>query len=151
MTTSIIYSSIGGNTELVVKKVAETLSEEGVLAQIYRSENVDFKCIENQQVWVLASPTYHQGELEKNFQKFLRDCHQFNLENKKFAVIGLGDRKYYSEYLCDSAKILEDFVIEVKGKLVLPSLRIGTNPLPLLNSTVVNWSKRLANTIKSLN
>jgi Flavodoxins len=151
MTTTIIYSSIGGNTELVVKKVGQILCEEGVSTEIFRVENVDFRLFEKRQFWVLASPTYHQGELEKGFQNFLNSFRKLNLENNKFAVVGLGDRRYYSEYLCDSAKILEDFVSEAKGELLLPSLRIGTNPLPLLNSTVVNWSKRLAKAIKSLN
>jgi len=151
MTTTIIYSSIGGNTESVVKKVSQILYETGVLSEVFRVENINFKLIENRQVWVLASPTYHQGELESNFQNFLKHFRKLNLEGNKFAIIGLGDRKYYSEYLCDSAKILEDFVLEIKGQLLLPSLRIGTNPISLLNSTVANWSKKLANIVKSLN
>ena len=143
---NIIYSTIGGNTELVVQKVAELLPED-IEHQIIRVDTASLKDIENCDLIILASPTYGQGTLEAQFPRFLKLI-QSKVENKQFAVIGLGDTKYYPEYLTESGAILEDWVRQNNGQLIIPTLRIGMPPLKFIEKLVPRWVDKL---IESLN
>ncbi len=144
MSVVIVYGSVGGNTELVAQKVYQTLVASGVETVLSRVETTNPKETLKHDIIILASPTYYHGETEANFPSFLHSLKQFNLTGKKFLAIGLGDKKYYPEYLCDAAKVFEDFVEEVGGQLLMPSLRVGTNPVQVLATTIENWAKRVA-------
>jgi flavodoxin len=143
---NIIYSTIGGNTELVVQKVVELLPE-NIERQIIRVDTANLENIENCDLIILASPTYGQGTIEAQFPRFLKLI-QDKVENKKFAVIGLGDTKYYPEYLTESGAILESWVIDNKGVLAIPALRIGMPPLKFIEKLVPRWVDKL---VESLN
>jgi flavodoxin I len=143
----IIFSSIGGNTELVTKKVAKILEFNKHKLTSIRVDNLNPNLIFEYDLTILASPTYNQGTLEDQFKSFISQFRKFSFENKNFAVIGLGDTKYYPEYLTESAGILEKEIINQKGKLVCSSLRIGTNPLKFLDTLVSKWSEKLSSLI----
>jgi flavodoxin I len=143
---NIIYSTIGGNTELVVQKVVELLPE-NIERQIIRVDTASLENIENCDLIILASPTYGQGTLEAQFPRFLKLI-QNRIETKKFAVIGLGDTKYYPEYLTESGAILESWVTDNKGVLAIPALRIGMPPLKFIEKLVPRWVDKL---VESLN
>jgi flavodoxin I len=143
---NIIYSTIGGNTELVVQKVVELLPE-NIEGQIIRVDTASLEDIEKCDLIILASPTYGQGTLEAQFPRFLKLI-QGKIENKKFAVIGLGDTKYYPEYLTESGAILESWVTDNKGILAVPALRIGMPPLKFIEKLVPRWVDKL---VESLN
>jgi flavodoxin I len=138
---NIIYSTIGGNTELVVQKVVELLPE-NIEYRIIRVDTASLEDIENCDLIILASPTYGQGTIEAQFPRFLKLI-QNSVENKKFAVIGLGDTKYYPEYLTESGAILENWVKLNSGQLAIPSLRIGMPPLKFIDKLVPRWVDKL--------
>jgi flavodoxin I len=143
----IIFSSIGGNTELVTKKVATILESKNHKVAFNRVDNLNPNLIFDYDLTILASPTYNQGTLEDQFKSFISQFRKFSFENKNFAVIGLGDTKYYPEYLTESAGILEKEVTNQKGKLVCSSLRIGTNPLKFLDTLVLKWSEKVSSLV----
>ena len=159
----IIYATVGGNTELVVEKVCEVLS----LSQILETPNqenqeleskrkqIDFEIktqrVENSSInqvldsdlTILASPTYGQGTVESHFLPFLKTFEKTSLENKNFAVIGLGSPRFYPEYLTESVTILENSIKKANGNLIVPSMRIGGEVLKILDKIVPNWTKKL--------
>jgi flavodoxin I len=143
---NIIYSTIGGNTELVVQKVAELLPTD-FDTKIIRVDVANEESIIDCDLVILASPTYGQGTLEAQFPRFLKLI-QGKVENKKIAVIGLGDTKYYPEYLTESGTILEDWIKKNNGQLVIPALRIGMPPLKFIEKLVPRWVDKL---VESLN
>jgi flavodoxin I len=143
---NIIYSTIGGNTELVVQKVIELLPE-GIEHRIIRVDTAKLEDIDNCDLVILASPTYGQGTIEAQFPRFLKLILD-KVESKKFAVIGLGDTKYYPEYLTESGAILESWITENKGILAIPGLRIGMPPLKFIDKLVPRWVDKL---VQSLN
>lgn len=134
---NIIYSTIGGNTELVVQKIIELLPED-IMVKSIRVDIATLDDINNCDLIILACPTYGQGTLESHFPPFLKLI-QTQIENKKFAVVGLGDTKYYPEYLTESGAILEEWVKVNKGELVVPALRIGMPPLKFIDKLVPRW------------
>lgn len=140
----IIYSSTGGNTELVVDKVTELLESKGHQISIKRAEESSLGDLTDHDLYILASPTYGHGTLHHDFQKFADQLKDQDLSSKKFAVIGLGDQRYEKEYLLESAKILENLVKDQKGELVHIPLRVLNSPVPHLDSLIVSWIQQLS-------
>jgi len=145
----IIYATVGGNTELVVEKITQILNsqkaEKNLELQII-SKRVDLgnpnEILEND-LTILASPTYGQGTVESHFLPFIKQMNKMDLTNSKLAVIGLGSPRFYPEYLTEAAGILEMEVKKSNGNLIVPSLRIGGEVLKMLDKLVPNWTNKL--------
>ena len=156
----IIYATVGGNTELVVEKVCEVLSLSQILEtpnqemeskrkqinfeiKTQRVENSSINQVLDSDLTILASPTYGKGTVESHFLPFLKTLEKTSLENKNFAVIGLGSPRFYPEYLTESVTILENSIKKSNGNLIVPSMRIGGEVLKILDKIVPNWTKKL--------
>lgn len=142
----IAFSSIGGNTELVVQKVSQIVQlSQKALIDVCRVDSFDItkpELLDEYNCLVLASPTYGQGTIEVHFLPFLKAI-KSKIENKNCAVIGLGDNKYYPEYLTESGAILEKYITDNGGKLLVPALRIGMPPIKFIEKLVPKWVEKL--------
>ena len=145
----IIFSSIGGNTALVVEKVSQTLTDAGILVNTNRVENTDFATIFDNDLVILASPTYGQGNIEEHFIPFAKQMYKLDCSSQKFALIGLGATRFYPEYLTESGAILEEFVTKIKGIQVANTLRISGDPLKVLDKLVPSWCKKIVMALES--
>jgi flavodoxin len=143
MSVLIIYSTIGGNTELAVKKVQQELENKAVKVTIKRVDISDTADFAQAKLIILASPTYGQGSVEAHFLPFLSKMKKVDITTYNFAVIGLGDTKYYPEYLTESAGILEEQVTQAGGNILIPALRIGMPPLKFINRLVPSWVDKI--------
>lgn len=139
----IVYATLSGNTELVVAKVTFELETMGYLVTSKRVERVGVKECSEHRLVILASPTYEQGNVEAHFIPFLKDLSRRDNSQTNFAIIGLGDNKYYPEYLTEAAGIIENIVKTSGGKLVVPALRIGMSPLKYMDKLVPSWVEKL--------
>ena len=148
----IVFSSIGGNTELVVQKVTQLLLEnQKVKLEIVRVDSFDLNSLnilDQYNCLILASPTYGQGTIESHFSPFLKAI-KSKIKDKNCAVIGLGDNKYYPEYLSESGAILEKYVVDNQGILLVPALRIGMPPIKFIEKLVPRWVEKLLLTLES--
>lgn len=147
MEVLIVYSTVGGNTELVVKKVQSVLENSEIQVQLGRPENTNPEILQNYNLVILASPTYNQGTLEDNFKPFLKNWKTAAGQN--FAVIGLGSTQYYPEYLTEAASILESEINTRSGQLFHSSLRIASDPLKILDSLVARWASAIVEKLNS--
>jgi flavodoxin I len=137
----IAYTSIGGNTELVVQKVTEILTQRFEV-NTARVDVLTANSLEEYNCIILASPTYGQGTVEDHMSKYLKLI-KSSTSGKSFAIIGLGDNKYYPEYLSESGAILEKFVTDNGGNLLIPALRIGMPPIKFIEKLVPRWCEIL--------
>jgi flavodoxin I len=143
----IIFSSIGGNTALVVEKVSEILGLQEILVSINRVENTNFETLFENDLVILASPTYGQGNIEEHFIPFSKKLSKLDCSNQKFALIGLGATRFYPEYLTESGAILEEFVTKIKGIQIGNTLRISGDPLKVLDKLVPSWCNKIVNAL----
>ena len=158
----IIYSTVGGNTELVVDKISQVLNEltKGnkeideikseidnkricLTVEIKRVENAIIDDVLTSDLTILASPTYGQGTVEAHFLPFLKILEKTDLSAKNLAVVGLGSPKFYPEYLTESTSILENSIKKAGGNIIVPSMRIGGDVLKILDKIVPSWTNRL--------
>jgi len=144
----IIFGSTGGNTELVCDKVSQILREKKYKVTMQRAEQSNSSDIKKYSYCILASSTYGQGILQDHMLKFIRKCSEVDFKNRKFAVIGLGDNKYSTEYIIESAKILEKTITKNGGLLVVPSLRINKTPVTHLSNEIKKWALDLSKKLK---
>jgi flavodoxin len=142
----IVYGSGGGNTELVCNMIAEKLLKDRSPVRLTRAKVSSFDDLESEaDLYILASPTYGHGQLEKYMGKFIAGykSSDFDMKGKKFAVVGLGDKKYDEDYYIESARILEKFVTENGGELVCESLKIGGCVYNSLEEKVSSFCKSI--------
>lgn len=137
--TKIIYSSVGGNTELVVKYIAKKLNALNFVVDIKRASTATIWDLDGQ-IIIFACPTYNHGELEHYFRKFLDSTDGYRFEkNNLYVVIALGDPIYDKGNLLKSAKMLEDWVRSKNLNLYKNTLRIVGNPVFVLDKIIEPW------------
>lgn len=138
MKTLIVYGSCGGNTKLVCDEVAAILGDCEVLpakvASVERLEKRDFDLL------ILASPTYGHGLLEDYMAAFVAKAGKVDLSGVKAVAIGLGDKKYDSDYHMEAADILTRFLRERGAEVVRHPLEINRSPLPYLENLVRDFA-----------
>jgi len=152
----IFYGTVGGNTQIVCKKVMEILSDNGHdvemnnarYALFESNKNTGFDELLDCDLLVFASPTYGQGQLEPYFEKFLSKIKDVKLIGRKYACISLGDIKYHPEYLLESASIIESFCKEMGMEAVIPALKVVKSPLNVIDTAVKVWAEKLNEQLK---
>lgn len=149
MQIGIIFSSVGGHTEMVVDKVSELLNNNGHTVTKTRVDLVDIESLGHYDLVILASPTYNQGTVEDKFIPFLKTFQTRDFTNRKFAVIGLGSLKYYGEYLTEAATILEEYITKSGGQIVVNSLRINGHPAQFVTNLIPSWVNKLLSKLET--
>lgn len=144
----IIYGSASGNTELVCQHVANLLEENRFRISLVRAKKASSKQFDQADLIILAAPTYEHGLLEYNMRRFIDGLGDIDLKKRHFAVIGLGDDTYDSDYHMESAQILGDFVQNHGGNLLFKPLKISKSPIGQLEGTVREWAEDLIRIIK---
>jgi flavodoxin len=119
----IVYGTASGNTQWVVKYVAESLVEMKFDVKVERCEVSNPSSISEYDLIILASPTYNVGKLQENFEEYYNEFIKLKFPLKKFALIALGNSKMY-DIFGGAKDYLEKGVKQVEGELILPTLMI---------------------------
>lgn len=139
----IIYGTTGGNTLLVCQKLQTFFLEKKQKTILKNCEDCTKEDLYNNDLLILASPTYGHGLLEPNFQKFFLKIQEEDLKQQKCAVITLGDPKYDIDYFLESGQILSKYIESHNGILITDSLKIAKNPMTYLNSWIEKWGQTI--------
>jgi flavodoxin len=140
-TVKIVYSSCGGNTEIVCKLVQEQLAAAHSV-KLLMVKMMKPKDILGADILILACPTYGCGELEPYMEKFIWKAQSLSMPGQRYAIIGLGDVKYHADYVMESANILKEFMVKHEGQELAPALRIANSPLNQF-ARIERWTTRL--------
>lgn len=127
----IVYSSCGGNTEMVCEKVMSVLGEKGHEVEMLKAKLIEPSEIGENDLLIFACPTYGKGELEGYFAKFMKKMVDVDLKDKPCTIIGLGHPKYEPDHHLESVKIINDFLKGKQAKMVHMPLRVSRSPLKL--------------------
>lgn len=101
----IFYGSTEGNTERVVNKIQEALGGENVAKLL----NVDSATAEDMDEFdnlILACPTWEIGELQEDWDNFIDELDDAELDGKKVTFVGLGDADGYPDTFLDALGII---------------------------------------------
>ncbi len=132
-TLRIIYASTSGHTEFVVDTLAKYLKERDpqMVTTLIRAERAMPEDLTKDDLTILASSTWNtgsiEGQLNPHMHAFLMTrAKDMDLRNGAFAVIALGDYRYF--YTAKASDHLSAFIEHHDGKQVLPSLSIINEP-----------------------
>ncbi|GAC14351.1 flavodoxin [Aliiglaciecola lipolytica] len=113
----IFVGSVYGNAQHVAEQVEEMLAEKGHNVELFTEATIDdFK--QTKSVLFISSTT-GQGDIPPNLEFLIMDMRDTMplMEQKPFAVIGLGDSSYGDSY-CGAGKQIFELLVELQGRPV---------------------------------
>ncbi len=112
----VFYSFNTVKTKQQVKKILEAFKgteiEEVNIEEVTEEKFMEFSH------YILAVPTWFDGELPNYWDEFLPSVEDDSLKGKNFALFGGGDQKGYAENFVDGIGILADFLEARGGNIV---------------------------------
>jgi len=139
MKVKILYATEVGTTKYVaeiIKKRFEDLGHQLDIQQV-GSQKV-LPTLEGFELLLLGSPTYYNGQPHDDMVRFLTDFKP-DLTHIQVAIFALGESGY--SHFCGAAEVLEQWVAENQGKLLIPTLKIDGYPSD--PSSISTWVKLL--------
>ena len=108
----IFFGSTDGNTERVVGQVQEEFGGDdvAVLHNVNSATADDFDAYDN---LILACPTWEIGELQEDWDTFIDELDDADLDGKKITYIGLGDADGYPDTFLDALGLIHE---RIEGK-----------------------------------
>lgn len=112
----LFFGSDTGVTEGIAMRIQELLGEDTVeVNEIYEVKPEDF---EPYSKLILGLSTWHDGELQSDWDEFFESFTDIDFTGKTVAIFGLGDQYGYSMYYCDGIGVLGKIVQENGGTLI---------------------------------
>jgi flavodoxin len=138
----IFVGSVYGNAQHVAEEVNTMLSAQGLTSEVFTDPTLnDFKLVSSM---LFISSTTGQGDIPPNLEFFIQDLReQFPLmEQKPFAVAGLGDSSYGETY-CGAGQQIFELLSELQGKPISELLKIDACETLEPEVDVVAWAEKL--------
>ncbi|MDR1672443.1 MAG: flavodoxin [Bacteroidales bacterium] len=98
--TGIFYGSSNGTTEGIAKKIAAKLGVEQ--KDIHDVASAKVNDLDEYEVLLLGSSTWGIGDLQDDWESFIKVLSSANLSGKKVALFGCGDSSSYPDSFCDA-------------------------------------------------
>ncbi|WP_339722949.1 flavodoxin domain-containing protein [uncultured Paraglaciecola sp.] len=138
----IFVGSVYGNAQHVAEEVRTMLSTQGLSSEVFTDPTLDdFKKVSSM---LFISSTTGQGDIPPNLEFFIQDLReQFPLmQQKPFAVAGLGDSSYGETY-CGAGRKIFELLSELQGKPITELLEIDACETLEPEVEVLAWAETL--------
>lgn len=138
----IFVGSVYGNAQHVAEEVNTMLSSQGLASQVFTDPTLnDF---EEVSAVLFISSTTGQGDIPPNLEFFVQDLREQLplMQQKPFAVAGLGDSSYGETY-CGAGRQIFDLLIELQGKPIAELLEVDACETLEPETEVVAWAETL--------
>ncbi len=112
----VFYGSDTGCTEAVMEKLKEIIEDKADFHDVSGVKNKDDLLAYSH--LILAIPTWYDGELQSDWESFFPDFQKIDFEERKIAIVGLGDQIGYGEFFVDGIGILAKAAMEQQAQLV---------------------------------
>ncbi len=97
----VLYGSSTGNTKSIAEKIGSLLS-----CSVYDVANNPINEVEHADLLVLGTSTWGFGDLQEDWDSFLKSLTKIDLKGKTIALFGLGDSSTYSDTFVDGMGII---------------------------------------------
>lgn len=114
MTIGLFYGSTNGNTQEAAEKIAENLGADTYdVGKLKGTEELQkYDCL------ILGTSTWYDGDLQDDWDSYLKQLKQSDLKGKKVAFFGLGDQEGYGSDFVSAMRILYDAVLSQGGTTI---------------------------------
>tara|TARA_B100000902_G_C27151101_1_gene833783 strand:+ start:512 stop:1051 length:540 start_codon:yes stop_codon:yes gene_type:complete len=117
MKVGMFWGSDTGATEAVADIIVNYLSPDLNVESIEISRTNTDKISEFEWL-ILGLSTWHDGELQSDWDIFFNKFCEINFSGKTVALFGLGDQAGYSDYFIDGVGIIAKQVLQAGGKII---------------------------------
>ena len=121
----IAYATYSSGTDLATQVIYDILQKDHTVEK-KDIRDITEKEIEKADFVLFASPSWRtrngDGQPHEFFLDFIDSMQNKKISGKRFAIMGLGDSAY--THFCGAVDVLETFVSQLEGTLIIPSLRI---------------------------
>ncbi|MCF8234491.1 MAG: flavodoxin [Bacteroidales bacterium] len=100
----IFYGSSTGNTEFIAEKIEKHLSDHDV--ELFNVDSASKEDVEKCDYLILGTSTWGVGDLQDDWESFLKVLLKTDISKKKTALFGLGDQEVYAESFVDGMGVL---------------------------------------------
>lgn len=112
----LFFGSDTGYTESIAREIAKAIGKEQVDCHDIGKSSKDLFTGYN--VLIIGLSTWHDGQLQSDWDNFLEEFKTINFSGKTVAFFGLGDQVGYPEYYIDGIGILAEIVSDNGGEIV---------------------------------
>ncbi|MCX8008856.1 MAG: flavodoxin family protein [Patescibacteria group bacterium] len=151
MNILILYATNSGGTEMAAQMIGQHLSDHTIEIKRVLEQNPDtlnqYDCI------LFGSPSWDydgkEGQPHDDFWEFKKKMEGKTLNGKRCAIFGLGDSSY--KIFTGAVDVLEQWVNEWKGTLIVPSIRIDKFYYQQAENAqlIEEWSKKLHDALQA--
>lgn len=147
----VAYATNSGSTYLTSEQIVGSLKTSGHDVAWKKIKETEPDEIASYEVVLFGSPSWwvnkKDGQPHEDFFEFMEKAKEHKFPKNKFAIFGLGDRGY--THFCGAVDVLEEFIKNIEGELVVPSMRIdGYYFNPDQNEKqITDWVTKLAKTL----
>lgn len=106
MNIGIFYGSNSGNTEAVANKIAQKLGIPS--ANVHNVASANAEELSKYDCLLFGSSTWGFGDLQDDWEAFIKRAKAVNLAGKKVALFGCGDSYSYDSTFCNALGIIRD-------------------------------------------
>jgi sulfite reductase (NADPH) flavoprotein alpha-component len=116
---TIIYGTETGNSKKIASQLQAFLKKNKISAKVFDASQYPLEKIEQEELLLIVMSTQGEGEPPQSAAKFFNALHDrnFNLQNTKFAVFGLGDTSY--PLFCQAAADVDGQLEKLGAKRIL--------------------------------
>lgn len=139
--TIIVYGSTTGNTEQLSSIVESALSSSGCETVRKNVRDISPEELSGYQTIILGCSTWAEGELQEDFISFEKGMEHVNLQGKKAAVFGPGDKNY--PQFCRAVDVLEQRLKSCGADLFEESLKIQEG-VDAFSKKAREWAETIA-------
>ena len=112
MKAQIVFASMTGNNEDMAEILSENLEDLGFDVESTDISFADASSFEEADLCVVVTYTYGEGVMTDELKDFYDQLKQLDLTDKKFAVMGSGD-KTYKDHFCENVFDFEKVFKEI--------------------------------------
>ncbi|GAA0856001.1 flavodoxin domain-containing protein [Aliiglaciecola litoralis] len=138
----IFVGSVYGNAQHVAEQAEEMIAGKGYSVELFTDPTID-DFVQSSAI-IFVSSTTGQGDIPPNLEFFVYDLREKMplMEQKPFAVAGLGDSSYGDTY-CGAGKQIFETLLELQGKPVDELLIVDAMETLEPENDVVPWLETL--------
>ncbi len=107
----IFYGSTEGTTERIVTMIQEKLGGEDV-AELLNVDSASAEDFDAYPCIILASSTWEIGELQEDWETFIDELDDADLDGKKIAYVGTGDADGYPDTFLDALGLIHERIAD---------------------------------------
>lgn len=120
MKIGIFYGSTTGVTKMVVEKIGKLLNiDSNNLIDVSKIEKGKLSDkISTYDFIILATSSYHLGDVQKHWEKHMKELGEIDFKEKKVALVGVGNQRIFSKSFVGGMGIMYYYIKNNNIKLI---------------------------------